>query len=174
MPLLSLNEFHNRCSSIRTVVSDVDGTLTDGGMYYSVEGNAMKRFSAHDGMGVTLLMDAGIEVVFLSSECTPIISSRAEKLGVKNVYQGIHDKVHTLRQVVQQFGILYSEIAYIGDDVNDIHALQLCGLSVCPADAVPEVRAVAHYVCSKEGGHGAFRELATHILTAQKLPTYIL
>jgi 3-deoxy-D-manno-octulosonate 8-phosphate phosphatase (KDO 8-P phosphatase) len=136
-------------------------------MYYTAEGNAMKRFSAHDGMGITLLMNAGIEVVLVSSEQTPIITARATKLGIKNVFQGVRDKVVILREIRELLRLSYQEIAYIGDDVNDILALQLCGLAVCPADAVVEVCTVCHYICTKQGGHGAFRELARHILTAQ-------
>jgi 3-deoxy-D-manno-octulosonate 8-phosphate phosphatase (KDO 8-P phosphatase) len=166
MPQCSVDEFRTRCASIRVVVSDVDGTLTDGGMYYTAEGNAMKRFSAHDGMGVTLLLQAGIEVVLLTSEQTDITSMRAAKLGIKHVFQGISDKVEALNRIMTLIGCSLVEIVYIGDDVNDIPALQLCGLCTCPADAVPEVQDIVDLVLTKDGGEGAFRELARLILSA--------
>ncbi len=161
-------EFIKRCASIRVVVSDVDGTLTDGGMYYTAQGEVMKRFSAHDGMGIRLLQRFGIEVVLLTSDSSGIASARAKKLGVEVVYEGAEDKTLYFKDIEQKLHVQSHEIAYIGDDVNDELAMQYCGVSACPADATPKIKHLAQYCCQNNGGDGALRELAELILVAQK------
>jgi 3-deoxy-D-manno-octulosonate 8-phosphate phosphatase (KDO 8-P phosphatase) len=160
-------DFVQRCVSIRVVVSDVDGTLTDGGMYYNAEKEAMKRFSARDGMGVTLLQRSGIEVVLMTSDQTGISEARARKLGIQRVLEGVQDKSLTINELSKQLNVPLHEIAYIGDDVNDEAPLKRCGVSVCPSDAAHEVQKWVQYVCKHSGGNGAFRELAEIILLAQ-------
>lgn len=163
-------DFVQRCVSIRIVVSDVDGTLTDGGMYYNAEKEVMKRFSARDGMGVTLLQRSGIEVVLMTSDKTGISEARAQKLGIRRVLEGIKDKSLAINELSEQLNVPLHEIAYIGDDVNDEAPLQCCGVSVCPSDAAHEVQKWVQYVCKYSGGNGAFRELAEIILLAQNKP----
>lgn len=161
-------DFVRRCVSIRVVVSDVDGTLTDGGMYYNAEREVMKRFSARDGMGVTLLQRSGIEVVLMTSDKTGIAEARARKLGIKRVLEGVKDKALALKELADSINVTFAEIAYIGDDVNDEAPLKHCGVSACPRDAVQEVQQWVHYICKHNGGNGAFRELAEIILLAQE------
>ncbi len=160
-------DFLRRCVSIRVVVSDVDGTLTDGGMYYSAQGEAMKRFSAHDGMGVTLLQRSGIEVVLMTSDKTGISKARARKLGINRVLEDIGDKKTAINALAESLQVPLSAIAYIGDDVNDEAPLKLCGVSACPNDAVPLVQEWSQYICKSKGGHGAFREFAEMLLAVQ-------
>jgi 3-deoxy-D-manno-octulosonate 8-phosphate phosphatase (KDO 8-P phosphatase) len=160
-----------RAANIRLVVSDVDGVLTDAGVYYSAEGEEMKRFSMRDGMGVELLRQAGIQTALLTRERSPIVAMRAKKLQIEWLWAGERDKRQALPKRLQEQGFLPQAVAYIGDDVNDLEALNWiaeAGLAVCPADAVPKVASVAHFVTSARGGHGAFRELCDLILDNQK------
>jgi 3-deoxy-D-manno-octulosonate 8-phosphate phosphatase (KDO 8-P phosphatase) len=160
-----------RASAIELVVSDVDGVLTDAGVYYSAEGEALKRFSMRDGMGVELLRDAGIRTALLTREDSPIVARRAQKLQIDCVWTGQRNKREALPRLVQTLGFPLRAVAYIGDDVNDLDALNFvaeAGLSVCPADAVPKVASAVHFVTSARGGYGAFRELCDLILDNQK------
>ena len=160
-----------RASHIRLVVSDVDGVLTDAGVYYSAQGEELKRFSMRDGMGVELLRNAGIRTALMTREDSRIVAARAKKLKIDEVWTGQLDKREALPRLAQQLGVSLQAVAYIGDDVNDWGVLQWvseAGLAVCPADAVPKVAALAHFVTSARGGHGAFRELCDLILDNQK------
>jgi 3-deoxy-D-manno-octulosonate 8-phosphate phosphatase (KDO 8-P phosphatase) len=166
-------QLRTRAASIRLVVSDVDGVLTDAGVYYSAEGEALKRFSMRDGMGVELLRGAGIRTAFLTREQSPIVAARAKKLQIDALSAGQIDKRQALPKLVQELGVPAQAVAYIGDDVNDLEALRWvaeAGLAVCPADAVPKVVALAQFITSARGGYGAFRELCDLILDNQKEP----
>jgi 3-deoxy-D-manno-octulosonate 8-phosphate phosphatase (KDO 8-P phosphatase) len=155
-----------RACRIRLVLSDCDGVLTDGTVYYSAAGEEMKRFSLRDGMGFERLRDVGIEGAIITRERSPIVERRAEKLGL-HLYQGVRDKTAALEVILRERGLQLGEIGYIGDDVNDlgpIEALTSAGLTAAPSDATPEVRLAAHIRCSRPGGAGAFREFAEVIL----------
>ncbi len=160
----------DRAREIRLVVMDVDGTLTDGAMYFGPAGEELKRFSTRDGMGVTLLHRAGIATAIITSEQSPIVSARAAKLKISDVLLGSHDKTTTLHELARRKGLEPRHIAYIGDDVNDLHVMRVCGLTACPSDAVRSIREVAHLICAHPGGNGAVREFAEFILHAQGLP----
>lgn len=160
-------ELSQKCANVRLVVSDVDGTLTDGGMYYGQEGEVMKRFSAHDGMGLRLLMDFGIQVALLTSEKSLFAKARADKLGIQHVLTGAIHKDDVLHEFTQQLNISLQETLYIGDDINDVAAMQLCGIVACPANAVACVRSIAHIVSTKDGGNGAVREIADILFAAK-------
>ena len=152
---------------IKLFLTDVDGTLTDGGMYYTAEGDVMKCFYVRDGMGMQLLQKAGVKVGIITSENTPIVEKRARKLGVDFLYQGVgfNRKVEAVEDLCQQLGISMSEVAYIGDDVNDIALLSVVGLAACPQDAEDQVKTVEGImVTHKQGGKGAVREFAKYIL----------
>ena len=171
MVRLSAAHLRLRAAAVRLVVSDVDGVLTDAGVYYSAEGEALKRFSMRDGMGVELLRDAGIVTALLTREESPIVARRAQKLKIDCVWSGQRDKREALPRLIQALGYELRAVAYIGDDVNDLPALGFvaeAGLAVCPADAVPAVAHAVHFVTSARGGHGAFRELCDLILDNQK------
>jgi 3-deoxy-D-manno-octulosonate 8-phosphate phosphatase (KDO 8-P phosphatase) len=160
-----------RAAAIKLVVSDVDGVLTDACVYYSAEGEALKRFSMRDGMGVELLRDAGIRTALLTREQSAIVQRRAEKLKIDCVWSGQRNKREALPRLIEELGFPLSAVAFIGDDVNDLGALSFvaeAGLAVCPADAVAKVVAQVHFVTSARGGCGAFRELCDLILDNQK------
>ncbi len=161
-------ENQKKCKMIKIVITDVDGVLTDGSMYYTKNGDYMRRFNTKDGMGVELLKNKNIKTIFLSREKSPIVKKRAEKLKVAKSYLGIKDKVLILPQICKEFDVKPSEIAYIGDDVNDLEIMKKIGFSACPKDSVIQIRKIVNYICSSNGGHGAFRELADNIISSKK------
>ncbi|MEW6544066.1 MAG: HAD-IIIA family hydrolase [Nitrospirota bacterium] len=146
---------------------DVDGVLTDAGMYYSESGDEWKKFNTRDGMGIKLLQRAGLLTALITQEQTKLVARRAEKLAIPEVRQGVTDKLAELRALAARYGMDLQEVAYIGDDVNDLEALQAAGFSAAPADAVPPIRKVVRYVCKSRSGEGAVREVADLILEAQ-------
>lgn len=152
---------------IRLFATDVDGVLTDAGMYYSESGDEWKKFNTRDGMGIKLLQRAGLITAIVTQERTRLVARRAEKLAIPELHQGVMDKLSVIRDMALRHGIALQQIAYIGDDVNDIEALKAVGLSAAPADGLPQVLRVVDYVCQKKGGEGAVRELAELILEAQ-------
>ena len=156
-----------RASRVRLVATDVDGVLTDGGVYYSEQGEALKRFSMRDGMGVERLRNDGVEIAFVTRERSAIVARRAEKLKVTLCYVGVHDKTAVLPRLLGDAGIDASQLAYIGDDVNDagiMAAVARDGLVGAPLDAIPSLLHGAHYRCRRPGGYGAFRDFAEWIL----------
>lgn len=163
------NSVIEKLSKIKLVAMDVDGTLTDGAMYYSAKGEQLKRFSTRDGMGIMLLQEYGIKTAIITSENTEIVTSRAKKLNIEDVILGSKEKDGEIKQLAKKHNLSLDEIAYIGDDINDISALKIVGLSACPQDASDFVKDVAIYICDSSGGNGAVRELAELILSAKKI-----
>jgi 3-deoxy-D-manno-octulosonate 8-phosphate phosphatase (KDO 8-P phosphatase) len=164
---LSVFELQARARRLKLVLTDCDGVLTDGGVYYSDEGEALKRFSMRDGMGVERLRLAGIETAILTREASPVVERRAAKLRLRHVFLAVADKCAHLESIRQATGHRREEMAYIGDDVNDLEILGSIaekGLTAAPADAMPEVLRVVHRACPFRGGHGAFRDFAEWIL----------
>jgi len=158
---------------VKLFLTDVDGCLTDGGMYYTSEGEVMKRFCVYDGMGMVLLRQAGIPCGILTSEQSPIVKARAEKLKLDFLYLGVGSRVNsgclTKRQAAQQIcdklEISLAEVCYVGDDVNDIDLLSAVGYPCCPPNARPEVLALPGIrVLKTRGGEGAIREICDEIL----------
>jgi YrbI family 3-deoxy-D-manno-octulosonate 8-phosphate phosphatase len=147
---------------------DVDGVLTDAGMYYSESGDELKKFNTRDGMGIKLLQAAGLVTAFITREKTAIVERRGQKLAVPEVHQGVDDKLAVLTTLAKKYGFSLDQVAYIGDDVNDLEALRAVGFSAAPADAMPSVLKAVHYICAKKGGEGAVREVADLILAARK------
>lgn len=157
-------DLKEKISKIKVVLTDVDGVLTDGGLYYNDQGMVMKKFFVKDGMGAVLLKEKGIEVGIVTSDNSEIAVARGKRLNFDLVYYGVKDKTEILKEVCFVRNIKPEEIAFIGDDVNDIEILKLVGLSACPGDAVDSVKSIVNYVCTRDGGKGAFRELADMIL----------
>lgn len=158
---------------IALLLTDVDGVLTDGGVYYSARGEEMKRFSIRDGMGVERLRTlAQVEVGIITGERFGAVQRRAEKLHITELHLGIQDKLGLLDGICERWGIRPFQIAYIGDDSNDLALLQAVGLSAAPADALPFVREWVDFRCTQPGGHGAFREFAEFIITAKSEPNH--
>ena len=143
---------------MRLLVLDVDGTLPDGAIYMGPDGEMCKRFSAKDGLGLKLLQSAGVEIAILTGRRSRIVENRAAELGIARVVQGISEKPAALRQQAAEAGVSLAETGYMGDDLNDLSAMYLCGVRACPADAVPEVREICQFVSDFPGGQGAVRQ----------------
>lgn len=152
---------------IRLVASDVDGCLTDSGMYYSESGDELKKFNTRDGLAFRRLREAGLHTAILTLENTMLMRRRATKIGVEDLYQGCSDKVAAMQELLDRHGVAWEEVAYLGDDLGDLELLKRVGLSACPADAMPAIREVALLRVGRRGGEGAFRDLADAILAAR-------
>jgi len=162
-----VEELRSRASRIRVVLTDVDGTLTDGGVSYSASGERAKRFDLRDGMGVERLRHAGMETVFITRESSPSVRKRADKLKVR-AYLGIADKRAALPMILDQLGVFAGQVAYIGDDLNDLPIMEAIaphGLTGAPSDAQPQVLNAVHFRSTRPGGRGAFREFAEWLIT---------
>jgi YrbI family 3-deoxy-D-manno-octulosonate 8-phosphate phosphatase len=153
---------------IRVFATDVDGVLTDAGMYYSESGDELKKFNTRDGMGIKLLQREGLITAIVTQERTKLVARRAEKLAIPELHQGAMDKLSVIREMAGRYGVALEQVAYIGDDVNDLDALQAVGFSAAPADALPQVIQSVDYVCGKKGGEGAVREIVEMILNARR------
>jgi 3-deoxy-D-manno-octulosonate 8-phosphate phosphatase (KDO 8-P phosphatase) len=152
---------------IRLFATDVDGVLTDAGMYYSETGDEWKKFNTRDGMGIKLLQRIGIITAIVTQERTKLVARRAEKLAIPELHQGVMNKLAVIREMAVRHGFSLQQVAYIGDDVNDLEALKAVGFSASPADGLPAIVAAVDYVCRKKGGEGAVREIIEMILEAQ-------
>jgi YrbI family 3-deoxy-D-manno-octulosonate 8-phosphate phosphatase len=153
---------------IRLFATDVDGVLTDAGMYYSESGEELKKFNTRDGMGIKLLQRAGLITAIVTQERTKLVAWRGEKLMIPEVHQGVMDKLSLVREMAARHGLSMDEVAYIGDDINDLATLKAVGFSATPADGMPAVVEAVDYVCVKKGGEGAVREIIEMILKAQQ------
>ena len=149
---------------IKLLVMDVDGTLTDGKIYMGENGEVMKAFNVKDGYAIAhMLPEMGIIPAIITGRKSKIVESRAKELGITELYQGVSDKLVQLKHVAEKFSVTPEEIAYIGDDLNDLECIEFCGFSACPADAVMEIRVKSHYVCQTIAGEGSVRELTEKI-----------
>lgn len=150
---------------------DVDGVLTDGSITWGVDASGalleLKTFNARDGLGLSLARAAGLHVAWITGRASPIVERRAAELKVQEVRQGARDKRRTLAELAQRLGLAREEILYIGDDLNDLPAFDVAGVTVAPADAAPAVRERARWVTEAPGGHGAVREVVDLLLRAQ-------
>lgn len=150
---------------IRLLIMDVDGTLTDGKIYISAQGEFFKVFDIKDGCGIhDILPCAGIIPIIITGRESQIVENRCHELGITHCYQGCRNKAEKLVELAGQFGLkddengVYQEIAYIGDDINDLPCMKLCGIVGCPADAAYEVKKIADFISGRNSGHGAVRE----------------
>jgi 3-deoxy-D-manno-octulosonate 8-phosphate phosphatase (KDO 8-P phosphatase) len=168
---LSFEEATRRARRIRLVLSDNDGVLTDTGVYYGSEGEVVKRYSIRDGMGMERLGLIDVQSGIITGEKSLNLKKRAEKLRLPHLYLGIKDKIAALDRIRHDTGLSVEEIAYIGDDVNDLGIMDVIGergLTAAPADAMPQVLSLAQYICSWRGGNGAFRDFAEAIITLRR------
>lgn len=147
---------------IKLLVMDVDGTLTDGKIYIGAQGELMKAFDVRDGYAIAHILP-GLEItpVIITGRKSEIVQERARELKITELYQGISDKLSQLKAVAEKYNVDVNEIAYIGDDLNDLECIQYCGVTACPKDAINEVKQSVDYVCNHEGGHGSVREFIT-------------
>lgn len=162
----STNSFSEKLAQIKLLVLDVDGTLTDGGLYYTDSGEEMKKFNVKDGQGLKLLMQAGVEVAIISASAATATQHRAQKLGIKQVFLGVEDKLTSLKQLCQTLAIDLSQVGYVGDDVNDLPPMEVVGCPMTVANGADANKACAVYITHLNGGEGAVREICDLILQA--------
>lgn len=156
-----------RAAAVRLMIFDVDGVLTDGSLHYGPDGEMMKRFNVHDGLGIKLLQESGVQTAIISARKSPVVARRAADLGIAHVYQGGHDKLTPFRDLLAVTGLEAAQCGFIGDDVVDLPILCRVGFAVGVPNGSAEVRAVAHHVTAAAGGRGAVRELCELLLHAQ-------
>lgn len=164
MKEISLEDLRQKASKIQWFFCDIDGTLTDGGVYYSPEGELLKRFSLRDGTGFFLLRQCGIKTGFITTENSPIVEQRGKKLKIDKYIFGTHRKVETMQEFLASEGLTMENVAFIGDELNDVKLLKACGLSFAVGDADHRAMEAADIVCEHFGGHGAFRESVERLL----------
>jgi N-acylneuraminate cytidylyltransferase len=171
-PVLNFDpELLLRAQPVRVVFFDVDGVLTDGGMYYSESGDEMKKFNTRDGMAFQLLRQAGIKTGIITSENTKIVENRARKLKVDYLFQGKRDggKLAAAREICEKEGVTLDEVAYIGDDINCLELLSSVGYSYCPSDAIKAIKEIPNItILGKQGGAGVVRECVELLMDSWK------
>jgi 3-deoxy-D-manno-octulosonate 8-phosphate phosphatase (KDO 8-P phosphatase) len=163
-----------RAKGVRLIVLDVDGVLTDGALYYGDEGEAFKRFDVKDGHAMVLARLVGVPIALLTARDSKIVEVRAAELKLAKVFQGRRDKGLAFAELCAELKVTPGEVAYMGDDLNDLAPLSVCGLAACPANAVDEVKARVQFISTKPGGHGAVRELIELVLKARGLWSAVL
>lgn len=159
-------ETEQRLRKIKLLILDVDGVLTDGGLYYSESGEIMKKFHVRDGLGIKLLQRAGVEIAFVTGLQSKLVEDRAHDLGIAEVIQDCMEKEPAVEKLLQRLDLSWEEAAYIGDDMIDVAVMRKVGFAVAVADAAEGARRAAHYVTALPGGKGAVREVADLILEA--------
>jgi 3-deoxy-D-manno-octulosonate 8-phosphate phosphatase (KDO 8-P phosphatase) len=160
-------EVWERAKNIRLLLLDVDGVLTEGQLFFDAKGEALKVFHVRDGHGLKMAMRAGLEVALLSGRRSDAAFHRARELGISRFYEGLRDKVAVLEELLATLGLTPREVAMVADDLVDLPVLNRVGLAVAVADAVPEVKAAAHWVTSLPGGRGAVRQVTDLLLKAR-------
>jgi len=158
----------SRLRKIRLLVLDVDGVLTDAGMYYGEGGEELKKFSTRDGKGIELIRNIGIKTAFLTSEKTLLVERRARKLKIDFLFQDVPNKAEVLKKLIEDNNMAPEDVAYIGDDVNDVEAMKKVGFSATPADGDRANKIIATYVCKTKGGQGCVREVCDLLVEARK------
>ena len=157
-----------RAARIRLLVLDVDGVLTDGGLYYRASGEEGKRFHVQDGLAMGAAGRCGLTIAVVSGRDCAAVTRRMAELGVNEVHQGIGDKRGTVAAMLRRLGLDAQQVAVMGDDLTDLSLMKTVGLALAPLNAVPEVRRIAHWVASRRGGDGAVRQAIELLLKARK------
>lgn len=156
-----------RAKGIRLAVFDVDGVLTDGKLYFLVDGSEFKTFNTLDGHGIKMLINSGVRTAIISGRSTPVVERRARNLGIQHLYQGREDKMVVLDELLAELGLDYQQVAYLGDDLPDLPVIRRVGLGMAVASADGFVRQHAHGTTQARGGEGAAREFCELIMRAQ-------
>lgn len=162
-----MEEILAKAAGLSLMGFDVDGVLTDGTLYYTAQGDAMKSFSTLDGHGLKLLQQVGIEVIIISGRASPALELRAANLGIDGLYMGVEDKRAVMADILRQRGMGFSAAGYMGDDIVDLPLLLACGFSATAADSHPDVVSRVDFTTQRTGGRGAVREVCELILRAQ-------
>ncbi len=160
-------QLEERFKKIKLLALDVDGTMTDGGVYTSSDDFSLKRFNTHDGMGIVMLRDLGVEVAIISTSVNDLIKRRAEALELTHFYLGVQQKYEKLLEIANTLGLKDEEIAFMGDDVNDYSIISNIQNGIAVGNAVEPIKKAAFYTTKALGGHGAVREIADIIIKAQ-------
>ncbi|WP_339486512.1 KdsC family phosphatase [Pseudomonas sp. EL_65y_Pfl2_R95] len=160
-------EFKQRASAIKLAIFDVDGVLTDGKLYFLVDGSEFKTFNTLDGHGIKMLINSGVRTAIITGRTTPVVERRAQNLGIQHLYQGREDKLAVLDELLGELGLNYEQVAYLGDDLPDLPVIRRVGLGMAVASADPFVREHAFAVTQARGGEGAAREFCEQIMLAQ-------
>lgn len=156
-----------RAEKIRLVCFDVDGTLTDGRLFFDEHGGELKAFHVHDGQGLRLLEDSGIAVALITARESQIVKKRGEDLRLAHIYTGVANKLQVLQSLCQRLNLNFSQVAFMGDDFPDLACLQSAGLAACPKDALAVIKQAVHWQSDFDGGQGAARQFCDLILQAQ-------
>ena len=160
--------FEERARGVRLMIFDVDGVLTDGTLLYGPGGEELKRFSAHDGHGIKMLMASGVDCALLSGRRSAAVAARAAELGIETVFQGIEDKLEVFQQLMARQRLTLQQAGYMGDELVDLPVLTRCGFACAPREAPEAVCARVHYVAQAAAGRGAVREVCELVMRAQR------
>lgn len=163
-----------KIAAIRMILLDVDGVLTDGGITYEGADTELKRFDIQDGMGITMAVKAGLTVGILTGRSSPMVERRARELTITIIKQGFHTKIDGFNEILAATGITPAQIAYMGDDIQDLPVLWRVGFSAAPANAIADVRSEVDYVCQRPGGHGAVREFIDLLLAEKGIKAEVI
>ncbi|MUL38108.1 KdsC family phosphatase [Gloeocapsopsis dulcis] len=166
MTVISASELRSRLSQVKLLALDVDGVLTDGGLYYTEMGQVLRKFNIKDGQGIKLLKQAGVEVAIITAKSALSTLNRAQDLGITHTFLGVKDKLAQLKTLCQKLNISLSQVAYVGDDVNDIEVLQAVGCPMTVADAMAINQSIAVYITKLPGGQGAVREICEMLVAS--------
>lgn len=161
------DDIERRAREVRMLVFDVDGVLTDGSLFYDNQGQEYKAFNSRDGHGIKMLRASGVEAGIITGRTSQIVLHRARNLGIEHIHQGAEDKLEALHNLLRQTGLQPQQIAYMGDDVVDLPALNRCGLAITVPDAPAEVKRRSHLITLAQAGRGAAREACELIMRAQ-------
>ncbi|SDI12375.1 3-deoxy-D-manno-octulosonate 8-phosphate phosphatase (KDO 8-P phosphatase) [Pseudomonas flavescens] len=162
-----MSDLLQRARAIKLAIFDVDGVLTDGKLYFLVDGSEFKTFNTLDGQGIKMLINSGVRTAIISGRKTPVVERRAQNLGIQHLYQGREDKLDVLDELLAELGLSYEQVAYLGDDLPDLPVIRRVGLGMAVASANGFVREHAHGVTEARGGEGAAREFCELIMRGQ-------
>ena len=158
-------KMRKRIKKIKLIATDVDGVLTDGGMYYSSKGDVLKKFHARDGMAVSILKKNTIPTVIITKERNQIVKKWSSKMNIDKLFDGVKNKEEIVSKLCKSYGLSENNIAYIGDDVNDLEILKKTGFTATPKDGNLEVKKIVDYICKNRGGEGVLREICDLIIS---------
>jgi 3-deoxy-D-manno-octulosonate 8-phosphate phosphatase (KDO 8-P phosphatase) len=162
-----MSSTNDKAGRVRLMAFDIDGVMTDGRLYFSPNGDEMKSFFSRDGLGLKMLARSGVKLAIITGRDSPIVTRRAENLGIDLIFQGVEDKRSAMARLVEREGIDFSEAGYMGDDVVDLAVMKACGFSATVPDCHDAVRQIADYVARAPAGAGAVREVCELLLQAQ-------
>ena len=168
MPKLTKEQFLERLSAIKLLSLDTDGVLTDGGLYYTDDGEELRKFNVKDGLGIQRVQAAGVKVAIITASSTPSIAHRGRRLGVDYVFLDCEDKLATLVRICDEMGIDLNQVGHVGDDLNDLAVFSAVGCPMAVADATDEALTSVLFVTKKKGGDGAVREICDLIVSTKK------